>query len=709
MEDNLNIGFIQQKKRLEEEIMDDIERDYLITNFHSNFKEVFPEIKDQLTKKKIYFSFVLKYLDSKEFEVLLKRDYILKQNYVKKINYIYIYSLFYIYLRFQLFDKIKEDNKKNDKYKNKIISMTNYFRLIKNFYKSQMLNWKQIINILKYLIYQIKNSNNELSTSIKISILSAYIKFFAKILKEMKREEKEKVSINEEIKKDILEELFEILADNKNNGNYLYLMRNMIKEESIFCLIKIIVKSDFLSEDNIQYIETNIIKLFKNNFRKEHLNYFYKIFNKILIRFNKFIPNKKKEKEKNKKNEKKEEKEEQSSIKENEDYEKYFNLINNDFDFLVKINEILTKVIKEEKDQITKNNPYYCDKGFVFNNREKERIGFKVKDISYTKKNNSNFCILFSFQLKNSGDEKDDKIIFSIVDSNNNEKLTLLENGTHIILRYLAKNMIEKNLCKVEYNTIFNFLLFNDKNRIKVSINNNDVLTEKTPEFKLPEIFQFFVGCPDKEKKEYSFNGIIYPIILFEANELKKKEKDIYVEFKHLLSSVKNKYYLIAEEYFNYQYNIKNKKDKEKENVNIERIMHNYVLYYGLADDLTKQKKMEKFLSMGNNIILYINPYIILSSFNKKALIYKDYNTYEDENKKKSNYFYEFNVIPSLDQGKIYSFRDYSIVSFFKTSNGFNFIILQIEVLFNYILLLSRQEDYIKFLNSDKSNFFKKM
>ena len=98
-------------------------------------------------------------------------------------------------------------------------------------------------------------------------------------------------------------------------------------------------------------------------------------------------------------------------------------------------------------------------------------------------------------------------------------ELTLLENGTHIILRYLAKNMIEKNLCKVEYNTIFNFLLFNDNNRLKVSINNNDVLTEKTPEFKLPEIFQFFVGCPDKEKKEYSFNGIIYPIILFEAND----------------------------------------------------------------------------------------------------------------------------------------------------------------------------------------------
>ena len=518
------------------------------------------------------------------------------------------------------------------------------------------------------------------------------------MVKDLEKEEKEKDQINEEIKKDILDELFEILADAKNNGNYLYFMRHMIKEESIFFLVKILVKSDFLSDENKQYIEVNIIKMLKNNFKKEHLNYFYKIFNKILIKFNKFNPNLKGE--------------ENSLIYEKEDYEMHFTRINKYFSFLEKINEILIKIIKEEIEQITNNQCYYCDKGFVFNNRYKERLGFKVKDIIYTKKSNNNFCILFSFQLRESGFDKENKIIFSIVDSDNNEKLTLYENGNHLYIRYFTKKLNEAKLHKVEYNTIFNFLLFNDKNNIKISINNNDVLYEKAADFKLPDNFQVFVGCPEEMKnnknKEYSFNGIMYPILLFEINEPKKKEKDIYVDFKKLLCSVKNKYYLIAEEFFNYSYNINNK-EKEKENEDIERIMHNYEIYYGLGEDLIKLKKVAKFLNMMSNMILYINPYIIVSTFNKKLTIFKDYNKYKNENKKEINYLYEFNVIPSLEQGKIYAFRDYNIVSFFKTNNGLNFIILQMETLFNYILLLSNKKEYLQLLNKDKKNFFAKM
>ena len=123
--------------------------------------------------------------------------------------------------------------------------------------------------------------------------------------------------------------------------------------------------------------------MLKNNFKKEHLNYFYKIFNKILIKFNKFNPNLIEE--------------ENSLIFEKENYEKHFTRINKIFSLLEKINEILIKVIKEEKEQLTNNQCYYCDKGFVFNNRDKERIGFKVKDILYTKKSNNNFVFYFLF------------------------------------------------------------------------------------------------------------------------------------------------------------------------------------------------------------------------------------------------------------------------------------------------------------------------
>ena len=699
--ETLNIGIIERKKELEEEIMEDIERDYLITNFNTNINEIFPNFTNQLIKKKIYFSFILKYINSKKLNDIVKNCPTLNQIYQKEMNTVYIYSLFYIYLKFQLFNKDNKENKdkkEQNKYAEKILSLTNYFKLIRFFYKNQMINWQKMINIFKYIIYQIKSRNNELQTSLKVSTLSIYLKFFVKMVKDLEKEEKEKDQINEEIKKDILDELFEILADAKNNGNYLYFMRNMIKEESIFFLVKILIKSDFLSEANKQYIEENIIKILKNNFKKEHLNYFYKIFSKILIKFNYFNQNLK----------------EGSSITSgNEDYEKNFTQINSDFSFLVKINEILIKLIKEEKDQINNNQCYYCDKGFVFNNRDKERFGFKVKDIIYTKKSNNNFCILFSFQLRESGFDKENKIIFSIVDSDNNEKLTLFENGNHICIRYFTKKLNEINLHKVEYNTIFNFLFFIDKNKIKISINNTDALSEKASDFKLPDKFQVFIGCPEDIKnnknKEYSFNGIIYPILLFEVNEPKKKEKDIYVDFKKLLFSVKNKYYLIAEEYFNYELNIKNKKEKEQENEEIERIMHNYEIYYGLGEDLIKLKKVTKLFNMMSNMILYINPYIIVSSFNKKITTFKDYNKYKNENKKEINYLYEFNVIPSLEQGKIYAFRDFNIISFFKTNNGLNFIILQIETLFNYILLLNNKKEYLELPNKDKKNFFAKM
>ena len=110
-----------------------------------------------------------------------------------------------------------------------------------------------------------------------------------------------------------------------------------------------------------------------------------------------------------------------------------------------------------------------------------------------------------------------------------------------------------------------------------------------------------------------------------------------------------------------------------------------------------------------NNMILYINPYIINSSFNKKSYSYKDYNTYENEYMKNINYFYKFNIIPSLEQGKIFSFRDYNLVSYLKINNGINLIILEIEALFNYILLLNDKKEFSELLNKNKEGFFSNM
>ena len=219
--ETLNIGVIERKKDLEEEIMEDIERDYLITNFNTNINEIFPNFHNQIIKKKIYFSFLLKYINSKKLNDIIKHCPTMNQIYQKEMNTVYIYSLFYIYLKFQLFNKDNKENKdkkEQNKYGEKTLSLANYFKLIRFFYKNKMINWQKVINIFKYIIYQIKSRNNELQTSLKTSTLSIYLKFFVKILKDMEKNEKEKDIINKEIKINILDELFEILVDAKNNG-----------------------------------------------------------------------------------------------------------------------------------------------------------------------------------------------------------------------------------------------------------------------------------------------------------------------------------------------------------------------------------------------------------------------------------------------------------------------------------------------------------
>ena len=694
--ENININIIALEKSFEQQIMDDIEKNNLLTNFNTNIKQVLTNFENQLTKQKIYLNFIYKYQKSKNLFYILKFQPKLCEISNKKLNHYYIYCLFYIYLNFELFIKSYKDNKS-------IYTFNSYIRIIKFFYKNGLISWQEIINIFRYLLYQIKSRDKELQTNQKINIISNYLKYFGKIIKDLNStiNQKEKEDINKEIKNNIFEDLFEILSNNKNNGNYLYLMRLLIKEESMFILIKLIAKSDFFSEENKKYIEENVIKLLKNNFRKEHLNYFYKIFNKILIKFNDFNPNLKSKENKS-----------NSSTCECSLYQKYFNDINKDFEFLIKINEILIKVIKDEKEQLRNSKCYYCDKGFVFNLKEKEKTGFKIKDIIYTKKKNNNFCILFSFQLRESNYNNANKIIFSICDSDKNEKITLYENGKNIYLRFFIKKMKEVKLKKVEYNHIFNFLFYNDKNDIKVCINNEDCLVEKSPDFKLPDKFIVYVGCVDKLKTwknpEYSFNGTIYPIILFELSDSSKK--DIYDNFKKLLSSMKNKYYLLAEEYFNNHYNniqFKKDKNKDKTDINLEHLIHNYEIYNGLGEDLINERKIDNLLQKMNNMILYINPYIVVSSFNKKTNKFKDYNIYLTP--EPTYYFYEFNIVPSLEQGKLYAYRDNNIVTFFKTNNGLNFIILQIEILFNYILILNSKVEFIEMLKKNPQEFFDKM
>ena len=445
--------------------------------------------------------------------------------------------------------------------------------------------------------------------------------------------------------------------------------------------MKMIVERKFLSEENKSFIETNIIKYLENNFRKEHLNYLYKIVSDILIKFNYLNP---------------------KPAKKTDEKENYIS-INKRFEYLTKIIDILIKVIKEEKNQIQNISNYYCDKGFVFNLNDKDKIGCKVSDVSYNRNKKSAFCILFAFLLRDNDIKNENQVIFSIRDSEK-EYLCLFSKGKEVYLRYYSSGKIYeiKIIDNIIYNQNYLFFFFYDKGKIRISINNK-INTEKSEgNFKLPNKFDAYIGMPgksDNKKQEFTFNGIIYPIIIFEIY----KKSDVYSEMKQNILKVKNYYYLIAEKYF---------EDKRNSSINSSKdavLIDNYKEYYGLIDK-DNEERMKKILNYITQIVLYINPYVVTSTFSKKLKIYKDANIYEiNEGKNKVQYSYEFNVVPTLDNGQIFAFKDNNLLSYLKINNGLIIITLEIETLYNYILLLNNNGNYMNIVNDNKEEFYKTM
>ena len=240
------------------------------------------------------------------------------------------------------------------------------------------------------------------------------------------------------------------------------------------------------------------------------------------------------------------------------------------------------------------------------------------------------------------------------------------------------------------------------KKKIRIYINNNENenISQEDTDFKLPNKFQLCVGCPKGNKNqknpEFSFNGMIFPILIFEL----KGKPNIYSEIRKYLTKTKNNYYLIGEKYFNQDEYMKNK-------INEEIIFTNYEKYYGLYDELESEIYTKSILNHVYKLILYINPYVVISSFIKRAIIYKDYNYYEiPEDNLKIQYSYEFNRVPSLDNGLLFPFKDNNIISFFKINNGLNFIILEIELIYNYLLLLHNNNNFMTLINENKKELY---
>ena len=644
----------------------------LLSNYNSYLNCLVNENEKTNSKKinisKIYNIFIKNYTSFRCIDYLLKKENILikiKKNNFNK-SYLYHYALFYIFIF--LNKLIFETDSRISIFGNIIISTKKYVKLLKLFFQSEILSLDELINILKlFIIYITNNNKTDLPINTKIFYLISLVKFTKKVIRFcLNSKNINKNQFLEKIFKEIILKIFDII-NNKNNKEYYSIINNFRKDKSIFLLLKIIYENkEFISKETIITIEENIIKFLVNNFRKEHFNYFYKLISKILIKFN--------------------------YLKENKDF---FCLLKKDFSLLSEINKILKKAINKEKIQFKdKNNNYYCSKGFIFNIKFNNNYGLNVNNVINTsnKKNNHNFCILFTFLLKDIYDVDGMNSIFSLLDnSNNKEILTLYIKGKNLYLRYFYKTLVDLKIMEnVEYNYYYSFFFFYDKKEIKISINNEDKISCKENKFEIPKKFNIKIGYYNSDNNKTifsSFNGIICPVILFYLKDSKNKKDNIYKEIKELILNIKNNYYIIGEDF--------SPKDDYNTMLN----------YYGLFEEIDNRNYVIEIYYKIKNIILYIDPNVVINSFNKRTKIYKDEKIYYDEDTKKMfQYTYEFDIIPSLESNYIYSFKDNSIISFFKLNNGINYLILQIEAMYNFILLMKyNNKEEIKYNIDDFS------
>ena len=663
-----NINYVINEKYIKDRICninDIIIKNKLLNNYNSCISSLIKEIDNKdlgaIEIFKYYKYFIPKYSRIRNINYLLKKGN--KKIKLKQIkfnkSFIIHYSLLYIFL---FLNKSKFDyDKSKSIYNNLLFSFSQFFKLLKIFYQNELLSNDEIISILQFFLIHIKINQNDLPANIKVNELTICINTAKKIINIINTTHNNNyLEYIDKIFKEIIIKILDIIND-KNNIEHLSLISNFRKEENIFIILKLLKKNEeCINSNTIKIIEDNIIEFLVTNFRKEHLNYFYKIIRKILIKFN--------------------------YLKKNEDYSL---LLKQDFSFINKINDIIKKVIDKEKEIFNnKEKTYYCDKGFVFNNKKNNNYGLSIKKVinNFNKKEDNNFCMIFTFLLKDNN-KNDENIIISMLDVNNKEILSLYLKGKTLYLRYFSKALVQSKITEdIIYNYYYSIFLFYDRKQIRISINNEDKLVHKESKFEIPKELKMNIGffeLNNNEKTFTSFNGIIYPIILFYLKDGKNKKDNIYKEMKDLLFKIKNKYYIIGEKYsFNDDYNA-------------------ILNYYSLFDELKTRNKAIEIYNKIKNIILYVNPSVVINAFNKKAKIYKDekiYNESTDTKNKITQYEYEFNVIPSLDNDYIYAFKDYNIVSFFKLNNGLNYLILQIEVMYNFILLM-------KYNNSEDNNY----
>ena len=523
----------------------------------------------------------------------------------------------------------------------------NVFLLILKLFDSQLLSFNHIIIIYNFYIDQILKDDYNLKTT---EIIVLFMSVVHKFMKYLQKNNLIK-SANKEINT-ILKKLFSVLGDVDNKKLTNYNMRFIFNIYNHYEFLKF---TRFMTDDNISIsdenkilIKTNLTKILCYNFSLQHLNYFYHLIKKYILKFNNY----------------KNSDEINSSIK---------------YKSLSELNEnlnLIIEVIKAERRQQNNNEFYFnITNGFYFNSSS-NNCYLKSGEIKFN--SNEGLCIIFSFYLIDNNIQKSKQIILSVKNEKTNKNILnfILDKGQIYINIYDKKDKKDKIfLTNISYNKNYLLIFYYDHNLMTIYINEDKINKDKKIYLNKIDKISIEIGCEQNKSDNKNFNGIIGSIIIF--NSIISNYIKI---FDQIIKLIKNNYYLLGENDFNLS----------------------LLEYYGISKD--NYKVIKNIKEKMGNLILYLNSDIIQNKFgheDKKAFRdFQDYNNIKlgddiNMSNKNTEINYFFNEEPKLELFSVFPFTKNNLIFFFQVNYGYNFLVLIIEYIYNILLVLSDITDLI--------------
>ena len=451
--------------------------------------------------------------------------------------------------------------------------------------------------------------------------------------------------------------------NNLSNVQNIKFTQKLIKHKKILSLLKLCFNyynNHILNDGNKKYILHNLKQLCFKNLNIEHSNYLYSTSKKFLkSNFN-------------------------NNNNQMEENKNYYSYINGLFEFFIQL-------IDEEKQKNSN------DKFFLFDSNKKDKVVLMTSEIKLYNDydfNNIHLSFIFSFKYVKSKENyindnnkkivifsvnnfKNKKSIFNIFINNNNLYLGLDFNDNKNQKENLLMENVKDNINYVCY-------LYFEENKLYFPL--NEISEPIKHNLKLKNINDIYILLGnldiknnDKEEQFKNFSGFIGPVLVYNSKIL--NPKNIY---QKIITSLKEKYYLLGDMI---NYKLLDKKEEKEENFNFD-----YNKYYGISNNKNELINIINSIEEDlNQPILYINPEIINNNiYFHKSNIFRDYQMYNYQNDINNNKkTFEIKNINNINDLIV---MQKSFLDFFINNKMFDFLLLNIEFIYNEILLFDAKD-----------------